>query len=103
MKHFAFHGLWLFCCWPMLGGCAAIWGSVHLLEANKAVTVAQEAQTTPLTSYEYTMAQQYLQESWERYNRSDYRASVELAKLAGEWAEKASQQTTGNPDGPEEP
>ena len=95
MKHFALRAYWLICFLPAVSGCAAVWGSVHLVEANKAVSSAEEAQAQELAAYEYTMAQHYLQESWERYNRSDYRASVELAKLAGDWAQKASDRVGG--------
>ena len=103
MKHFGLRGLWLLCFLSVQGGCAAVWGSVHLTEANKAVSLAEEAKASEFASYEYTMAQHYLQESKERYNRSDYRASVDLAKLAGEWAEKAKRQISGDsPDDPAE-
>jgi len=69
---------------------------VHLVEAKKAVSTAEAAQAAELAAYEYTMAQHYLQESWERYNRTDYRASVELAKLAGDWAQKANDRVGGD-------
>ena len=96
MKHFGMRAWWLLCFLPAVSGCAAVWGSVHLVEAKKAVSTAEAAQAAELASYEYTMAQHYLQESWERYNRTDYRASVELAKLAGDWAQKASDRVGGD-------
>lgn len=80
------HVLWLAL---LLSGCTAGRASVALLHAQQRVTRASEAGADEYAAYEVTMARAYLVKAREEASFSSYRESVELARDAADWADKA--------------
>ncbi|MCO4746237.1 MAG: hypothetical protein KC912_15675 [Proteobacteria bacterium] len=72
-----------------LSGCTAIKSSVHLVQAEQAVTRAEQRNADDDAIYEYTMSLRYLEKAREENGYSDYKDSTTLSKAAVEWAEQA--------------
>ena len=80
----------LFLCFLGLGaGCAATRATVQLVQAETAVTRAEEKKAKELAVYEYTMARRFLDKAREENGYADYKQSVLLAQEAAEWADRA--------------
>ena len=76
-----------------VSGCTAVKSSLHLVEAEQAVTRARQqgADQDAMAIYEYTMALRFLEKAREENGYADYRDAEDLAKAAVEWSEKAIQ------------
>lgn len=72
-----------------LTGCTAIKSSTNLVQAEQAVTRAEQRNADDEAVYEYTMAVRYLEKAREENGYADYKDSATLSKAATEWAEKA--------------
>lgn len=73
----------------LANGCAATRATIQLHTANKSVTTAEKKGAPEHATYEYTMAARYLEKAKEEAGYSDFKASVELARGASEWADQA--------------
>jgi hypothetical protein len=70
-------------------GCTAVKSSTHLVQAEQAVTRAEQRNADDDAVYEFTMAMRYLEKAREENGYADYKDSTNLSKAAAEWAEKA--------------
>lgn len=75
--------------------CTAGIATVRLLNADKAVRDAREAGADVQAPYQFTLAEHYLSEAVDQSNRSEYRASVDLAKKAEAAAAEAVDSMNG--------
>ena len=72
-----------------LTGCAATHTAIQITKANQAVKRAKDRGAAQYATYEYTMAEHYLNKAREEAGASDFKDSVQLAHGAAEWADKA--------------
>lgn len=72
-----------------LVGCTAVKSTYHLVEAQQAVSRAENRRANELAVYEYTMAVRFLEKAQEEAGYSDYKVSVDLARRSAEWADRS--------------
>lgn len=72
-----------------MSACTAGFATVRLMDAGRAVRIAEEAGSEANAPYEHTLAVQHYRKAVEEHSDSEYKASVEMAKLAKMWAEQA--------------
>ena len=74
---------------PLAGGCTAIKATIHMADAEKALSSAEEYGARDMATYEYTMALRYLEKAKEEITYNEYRTSEDLSKKSAEWSDKA--------------
>lgn len=72
-----------------MSACTAGFATVRLVTAGRAVHVAEEAGAEANAPYEHTLARKHYEKAIEEHADSEFKASVEMAKLATMWAEQA--------------
>lgn len=91
-----------------LAGCSAGRAAVALVQADRAIDNARRRGAPEEAPYELAMAEAYLTKAREEAHFSSYRASVELARGAADWADRAIIQmeqegTAGSASAPDAP
>ena len=74
-------------------GCTSIQGTHHLIQAQQELRFASQEEAEEYYHYVYaiTMAEAYVEKSWEEYGHADYQAAVEFAEKGLRWSERAQE------------
>ncbi|HMV66850.1 MAG TPA: hypothetical protein PKA64_08375 [Myxococcota bacterium] len=72
-----------------MSACTAGFATARLVASGHSVAVAEEAGAEANAPYEYTLAVRHYEKAIEEHASSEYRACVDMAKLATMWAEQA--------------
>jgi hypothetical protein len=86
---------YIVCLALLSSGCTAGIATVRLVAADKAVREAKEAGADVQATYQYTLAERYLDKAVEESTRSQYRATVDLARRAEAAAAEAIESMKG--------
>ena len=82
---------------PTLTGCGSIITTVHINQAERAVESARLERAEELATYEYVLAESYLEKANEEWAHSDFQHANSYAKRAILSAEAAYQRAITHP------
>lgn len=71
-------------------GCGSVQSTSKLRQARQSVAQAEVANVEEFATYEFVLAQSYLDKARHEWAQSDWQQATRYAKLASFWSEKAN-------------